>query len=68
MSEHGDAVWQYLKDVYGDGMHPLGSRPGDPAIASWAGLACWYVSAAVKSWAQCAEDEILAAIHEGGQS
>lgn len=59
MAEHGDDVLQYIEDR--DGM------PESLPAGSWAGLACWFVSAAVELWAAEVEselDDMLDAIEE----
>ena len=48
MNKYGDAaegVLDYLEEVYGDEM------PQPTSDASWAGMACFYLSAAVELWA-----------------
>lgn len=51
MSEHGDAVLQYIQDA-------LGELPKPSDDESWSGMACFYLSAAVELWASYAESEI----------
>jgi len=54
MHRHGDSldgVLQYLEDT-------LGELPTIPDDASWSGLACFYVSCAVETWASSVEDEL----------
>lgn len=55
MSEHGDAVLQYVQDIYGEL-----PRPKDDE--SWAGMAVHYLSCAVELWAGGAEAEIREAL------
>ena len=57
MDEHGDDIFEYLEDHYGE-LPPM-SEP-----TSWAGLACHYVSTAVECWAFSVESEIEAALEE----
>ena len=51
MSEHGDAVLDYLEERYG-------YIPSPDAGTSWAGMACFYLSAAVEAWAASVEDDV----------
>jgi len=55
MNEHGDSIFDFLLDCFGDELpiHPDGLRNH-----SWAGMACFYVSCAVELWASSVEDEI----------
>ena len=55
MSEHGDAVLQYVEDVCGD-------LPVPPQPLSWSGLACHYLSTAVELWAASVEEEVSDAL------
>lgn len=63
MSKHGDAVWSYLEDHYGEDFHPTPERYRDGSINAWSHLACYYVSAAVEAWAASVEDEVVDAIN-----
>lgn len=47
MNEHGDNVFQYIEDIYGEIPQPS----ADSDTISWASLACWYMSVAVETWA-----------------
>lgn len=59
MAEYGDEVWDYLaSDLGGGHFHPVNVGQ----ISSWAGLACYYVSAAVEAWASAVEDEVWDAL------
>lgn len=55
MNEHGDDVLQYLEDA-------IGEIPSAPKDQSWAGIAVFYLSAAVELWASCVEAEIEEAL------
>lgn len=57
MHEYGDDVLQYLEDG-------LGEIPDVPKDQSWAGIACFYLSAAVELWASSVEDEVETALDE----
>ncbi len=53
MSEHGDAVLEYIEECCGE-------LPKPPANSSWSGMACFYLSTAVELWAaqfEVIEDE-----------
>jgi hypothetical protein len=52
MSEHGDAVLQYIEDTIGELPQP---KPGE----SWSGMAVFFLSVAVELWAAAAQDELL---------
>lgn len=51
MAEHGDDVLQYIEDTYDEIPAP---RPGE----SWSGLAVFYLSLAVETWALDAYSEL----------
>lgn len=55
MATHGDDVLQYIEDA-------LGELPKPPDSASWSGMACHYLSCAVKLWAYSVEAEVEAAL------
>lgn len=44
MAEHGDDVLQFIEDTWGE-------MPRPPKDTSWSGLACFYLSTAVETWA-----------------
>lgn len=44
MTEHGDSVFSFLEDYYGDEIPP-------PSILSWSSIAVHYLSVAVETWA-----------------
>lgn len=48
MQEHGDDVWDYLQEQHGE----VSTPPND---ISWSGLACFYLSSAVETWALAME-------------
>lgn len=50
MAEHGDDVLQYIED--------RDRMPESLPAGSWAGLACWFLSAAVELWANSVENEL----------
>ena len=55
MNEHGDSIFDYLLDCFGDEL-PI---PVDGLRSqSWAGMACFYVSCAVELWASSVDDEL----------
>lgn len=54
MNDHGDDVLQYLED-YG-ALECMDLKQA--ASGSWAGLAVYFLSAAVEQWASVAEDEL----------
>ncbi len=49
MAKHGDDVLNYIHDIYGE-------LPQPKATESWSGLACFYLSTAVETWALGAAD------------
>ena len=51
MHRHGDDVLQYLEDTSGEPPKPSND-------IGWAGLACFYLSCAVETWASSVEDEL----------
>ncbi len=51
MSEHGDAVLDYLDAAYGE-------IPAIPNYESWSGIAVFFLSTAVELWASTAESEL----------
>jgi len=53
MRRHGDDVLQYIQDVYGEL-----PKPSDDE--SWSGMACFYLSTAVETWALGAHDQLEA--------
>lgn len=60
MNEHGNEILTHLQD-YG----VLESMDVDTLLSgSWAGLACYLVSAAVEDWAASVVDEITEALEE----
>ena len=57
MRLHGDDVLQFLEDALGE--LPRNTPNGLHLKAvSWSGLACFYVSCAVETWASSVEDEL----------
>ena len=52
MNEHGDDIFEYIENSYGE--IPM---PPDAAMY-WMGMAAFYVSFAVELWASSVEDEI----------
>jgi len=52
MNEHGDDIFEYIENSYGE--IPM---PPDAAMY-WMGMAVFYVSLAVELWASSVEDEI----------
>jgi len=56
MNEHGDSIFEYIENAYGE--IPL---PTDTANY-WEGMAAFYVSVAVELWASSVEDEISEAL------
>ncbi len=59
MHQYGDSsdgIFAYL-DSY------LGELPQPPADASWAGLACFYLSTAVELWAASIEEQLSTIVH-----
>ena len=58
MNEHGDDIFEYIENAYGE--IPL---PTDTAMY-WAGMATFYVSIAVELWATSVEDEISGKLDE----
>jgi len=64
MSEHGDAVFDYLDD--GDclamALESLSCHTQSPSgltpIQSWAGMACYFLSSAVEQWAHTVEQQV----------
>ena len=58
MNEHGDAIFEYIENCYGE--IPL---PTDTDMY-WAGMATFYVSIAVELWATSVEDEISGKLDE----
>jgi len=44
MSQHGDDILQYLQDIYGELPKPRDDE-------SWSGIAVFYLSCAVETWA-----------------
>ena len=52
MSEHGDAVLDYLNET-------LGELPAVPQDVSWSGLAVHFLSTAVFLWCSTAEHELM---------
>lgn len=53
MKTYGDEIMYYLAEQHGE-------VPAPPAGETWDGLACFYVSAAVESWANEIEPELSA--------
>ena len=53
MGEHGDDVLQYVEDSHGE-------LPSPNAGESWSGLAVFYLSCAVESWASATLSELEA--------
>ena len=51
MNDHGDDVMNFLEEVNGE-------IPGAPEPISWDGMACHYLSCAVKLWAMLAHDKL----------
>jgi hypothetical protein len=56
MDQYGDDVLQYIEDTFGD------SYPRHDHGASWAGIACHYLSMAVELWASEIADELARSI------
>ena len=52
MNEHGDDVLQFIEDS-------LGELPSVPTGESWSGIACFYLSCAVETWANGAHEQLL---------
>ena len=52
MAEHGNDVLQYIEDHWGE-------IPQPPRGSSWSGIAVFYLSFAVESWAATIEDGVL---------
>lgn len=44
MGEYGDEVLDYIQEIYGE-------LPKPDANESWSGMACFYLSTAVETWA-----------------
>jgi hypothetical protein len=59
MAAHGDDVLQYLHDSHGE-------LPRPPDDSSWYGLVCFYLSAAVETWAYSVKPELES--HEAEES
>lgn len=57
MNERGEEVLEYLDYVYGE-------VPNIPDGIGWAGLACYFLSAAVEVWAYTVADEIAECLLE----
>lgn len=60
MREHGDDVLEYVETSYGE-------LPAVKAGESWAGLACFYLSAAVELWASGAAETIVRALADSAE-
>lgn len=58
MGEHGDRVMDFIEEQLGAVV------PQPSAEASWAGMACHFMSLAVELWASSIEDELAEAIQE----
>ena len=58
MNEHGDDIFEYIENSYGE--IPM---PPDAAMY-WMGMAAFYVSLAVELWASGVEDEISGKLDE----
>ena len=59
MHQYGDSkdgIFAYLDES-------LGELPTPPADASWAGLACFYLSTAVELWAASIEEQLSTIVH-----
>lgn len=54
MAEHGDDVLQYIEDAMGE----LPALPTGRNSLGWAGMACFYLSAAVELWTSSIESEL----------
>lgn len=59
MRHHGDDVFEFLEEHYGE----LPPVPSDYR-RSWSSMACFYLTAAVDTWAGAIEDELKDAIEE----
>lgn len=51
MGKHGDDVLRYIQDTHGELPQPM-------ADESWSGIACFYLSYAVETWAGMIASEI----------
>ena len=51
MSKHGDLVLDYIQDIYGELPKPKDDE-------SWSGMACFYLSLAVETWALGTHDRL----------
>jgi len=51
MNNHGDDVLDYIEGVFGE-------IPQPPKGESWSGIACYYLSMAVETWASGVHDEL----------
>jgi len=52
MQKYSDFIFDYLEEIYGNVPLPSGVDP------SWGGLACFYVSLAVETWAAAVYQEL----------